>query len=466
MRLFRLIALLLVTTAGSASAQVVATPPPIQRENSSQPATEHQPPPATAQSSSPLLGKWYASFYGFVELDGMQDSTQSFNDLASNQALARPGTFEGQHARNTASVRNTRLGFKLTTPEYHRMQASGILETDFFGNEPSVASSSEGSFFTSPVLRIRHAFLKLQTPYVDLLMGQSWQVFGWQPYFHPNTVDLQGVPGQVYSRTPQIRLSHLFHTTPADVEVAAAAARPVQRDSGVPDGQAGLRVAANDWKGLHTLGGAVTTLDSAMVGVSGVVRRFQLGAPGTTGATANAELSPGINHSATGWGVSVDGFIPIIPASATARGNSLSLNGSWVRGAGVADMYTGLSFGVPSVSAGSNVDPGLVVQQGSGALDAVESRSWLLGAQYYLPGAGNVWVAGNYSRVDFLNYGVILPTSRSKIFKHSDWFDVNVFWDITPAVRLGGEYARFEQTYVDGVNAYDNRWQISGWYLF
>ncbi len=92
---------------------------------------------------------------------------------------------------------------------------------DFLGNQPQssptvvapstgVPTVSEGSYFTSPTFRIRHAALKLATPIVDILAGQYWSLFGWQSMFHPNTVEIQGVPGQIYARTPQIRLSHLF----------------------------------------------------------------------------------------------------------------------------------------------------------------------------------------------------------------------------------------------------------------
>ena len=78
---------------------------------------------------------------------------------------------------------------------------------DFLGNRPgNPPAFGEGSVVTSPTMRVRHAMVKLQTPVVDVLAGQYWQLFGWQSGFHPNTVEIQGVPGQVYSRAPQLRL--------------------------------------------------------------------------------------------------------------------------------------------------------------------------------------------------------------------------------------------------------------------
>jgi hypothetical protein len=460
---------LLLATAGTASAQTQG--PQQEAPPSATIAAASESKALPKQTLQPVTGKWSTEFYGFVEFDGMEDSTQSFNDLAGNGKISRPETFAGDHSRSTTSMRNSRLGWKFSSPEFNGMVAKGLIETDFYGNEPginTISGASEGAFFASPVLRIRHAWLKLENPYVDVLVGQNWQLFGWQPYFHPNTVEVQGVPGQVYSRTPQIRLSHLFKTGVVDVEAAVAASRAVQRDSGVPDGQGGLRILLPGWKGVHTLGGSGTSVDAAAFGVSGVVRKFDLGTPGFVSGTSGptkADASPTVDFDTIGWGYSLDAFIPLIPVTGSDRSNSLSLNGSFARGNGIADMYTGLNFGLSAITAGSSIDPGLVTQNATGQLNDVESRSYIFGAQYYFPGGGNFWVSANYSRVDFINADYLAPGSKS-IFKKSEWADANLFWDVTPAVRFGLEYARFEQTFVDNTKAYNNRWQLSGWYLF
>jgi hypothetical protein len=43
---------------------------------------------------------------------------------------------------------------------------------------------------------------------------------------------------------------------------------------------------------------------------------------------------------------------------------------------------------------------------------------------------------------------------------------VNLFWDITPAVRVGAEYSFFYQQYNDDVEATNHRFQFSAFYLF
>jgi hypothetical protein len=424
-------------------------------------------PAPDATASKPAEEKsWLPTFYGFVELDVIGDSTQSFNDLAGNALIARPGSYAADHGRLTFGARNSRLGFKLAAPAYGEIHASAVLEMDFLGNQPS--GTAESAVFTSPLVRMRHMALKLENPYVDVLLGQSWQLFGWQPYFHPNTVDIQGVPGQVYSRSPQVRLSHRFKGDAVDFELAAAASRPPQRDSLTPDGQAGARLYVNGWKGARTAGSTSTSVDSAAVGVSGVMRRVDVP---EFSATPKADLSK------LGWGVSFDLLMPIVPATAEDRGNALTLSSSFIRGEGISDLFTGLNGGFtafptpaqPAMATATkpypaDIDNGIVMFDKNGNLHTIGWQSFMVGLQYYLPPSGKVWLSANYSRMKSHN-AASLGTAAS-VFDKSQWADVNLFWDAIPQVRFGLEGAWFEQTYADAKKAHDYRVQFSSFYLF
>jgi hypothetical protein len=233
------------------------------------------PPPASAVApkSAGLATTAAADLYGFLEFDAIHDSTQSFNDLAGNGAIARDN-HAASHQTTTFGVRNSRIGFKMKGPDSEDIRTSAIVEMDFFGNQPS--GIAEAALFVNPGFRIRHFALKLETPIVDIMFGQYWQLFGWQSMFHPNTVEIQGMPGQVYSRSPQIRVSRTIKTDDINIEVAVAAVRPARRDSSTPDGQAGLRLVLNQWKGLHTAGSTGTAIDGLSVGVSGVYRHVEV----------------------------------------------------------------------------------------------------------------------------------------------------------------------------------------------
>ncbi len=464
--------------AGSAAA--AAAPPPAEMPAPPPPPTlmtlPAPPPPAppAPPANPPMTSKFAATFYGFVEFDSIYDSTQSFNDLAGNAAIARDGSFGANHHRMIFGVRNSRLGFKLKGPETGDIKSSAIAEMDFLGNQPQGSPSpagspavSEGSFFTSPTFRVRHFALKLETPVVDVLAGQYWQLFGWQSLFHPNTIEMQGVPGQIYSRSPQLRLSHVFKSDPVNVEIAIAASRPPQRDAFVPDGQAGIKLAVNHWKGVHTGGAAGTALDALSVGVSGVARRFVL---------PEFAASPVNTVKNSGWGISADALIPIIPATTVNDGNALTLTGSFVYGKAIADLYTGLTGGASFAALPANamgvvgtypqdIDNGLFAYTADGVLHRITWQSFMVGAQYYFPTPIRMYISANYSHMKSPNIDALGATS-TKLFSKSDWFDGTYSIDATASIRFGLEYAQFRQTYVDNVKAKNHRVQLSAFYIF
>jgi hypothetical protein len=89
-------------------------------------------------------------------------------------------------------------------------------------------------FFTKAALRLRHAYGKIETDVIDVLFGQYYNLFGWQPNFFPATLSFLGTPNMIFGRTPQIRLSKTIKTDPINVEIAGAATRPPQRDASFP----------------------------------------------------------------------------------------------------------------------------------------------------------------------------------------------------------------------------------------
>src|SRR5262249_2622882 len=123
-----------------------------------------------------------------------------------------------------------------------------------------------------------------------------------------------------------------------NVDIAVAAVRPPQRDSTVPDGQAGIKVTLPHLQAWHTGGSTGTALDPAGIGVSVIGRRFSPNPfPG---------MPQGSQVSENGYGVSFDAIVPIVPATKEHHDNALTFTGSFVTGAGIADQYTGLSGGV------------------------------------------------------------------------------------------------------------------------
>jgi hypothetical protein len=425
-----------------------------------------------------VLGKWSTTMYGFAESDYIWDSTRAFNDLAGSALVPRGNTQAGQNGRVQFGIRNSRLGFRLRAPETHGIRASAQIETDFQGTTLPIAnpdpapspvnpSGTESSFFTSPVLRVRHLNVKLETPVVDFLAGQYWTLFGWGSSYQPNTVEIQGVPGEIYARTEQLRISKKLSANPISIELAVAATRPVQRDSTTPDGMAGIKFNVDSWTGLQTTGSTGTQIAPFSIAASGLLRHVSVD---------NFAPSPTSTNDLTLGALAVQGYLPIVPASKDSKDNALSAHGEFSTGYGDADMFTGLSGGIsfpalPANAAGAaqtykaDIDNGIVTYDAKGGLHGIQWTTYMLGAEYYLPGTeGHFWVSGNYSHISSANthyYGSAASTMAA-----TDWFDANLFWDPVNAVRVGAEYANFLTTYVDGQHATNHRMQLSAFFIF
>ena len=139
------------------------------------------------------------------------------------------------------------------------------------------------------------------------------------------------------------------------------------------------------------------------IGISGITRQFKV--------DAFAPPPTQRSNSVSGWGVSIDALIPVIPAvDANDRRNRLTLTGSFVTGSGIADLLTtggGAQFPTlpnsmqqsPPPQYTPDVDNGLVTfDQQTAILHTINWRAFKVGLQYYLPPLnGRLIFAANYT---------------------------------------------------------------------
>jgi len=454
------------------STEPTAAPTPTAPPGTGQPPPPPAPPesakPGPAPSPGQVTSKWTMTIYGFAELDIMRDSTQSFGDSPGNGLIFRPDTSPLQYnkGRTQTTARNSRLGVRMSAPETEGMRASGNIEMDFMGNQPT---ASEGSFVNNGTFRIRAAYAKIESDYVDMLAGQYYALFGHQPFFFPMSIWFFSLPNQVFGRTQQLRFSHTVKTDAVNVDVAVAAVRPPQRDADVPDFQGGVKLGVNAWKGAHTGGSGYAAVDPLSLGVSGSVRHFRINELATAPATT---------HTANGWGVSLDAMIPIIPAASTkAKGNALTVTGSFADGHGIGDLLGEISGGAsfpvaPPTPSGAaptpNIDGGIVQYDAAGRLHTLNWRTFMAGIQYYLPPNGRVTVAANYTQgnSDNITDG-LTGAALTKVIKQSQFVEATILGDITPAVRAGVAWQRLEQTFGDEHhNPRNQRLELSVYFFF
>ena len=146
------------------------------------------------------------------------------------------------------------------------------------------------------------------------------------------------------------------------------------------------------------------------------------------------------------------------------------------RGAGIADLYTGLNFGVsnpalpnpkmasPAPTYTPNIDPGLAMFDAAGQLLAVRSQSYTVGAQYYLPPSGRVFISGAFNDISSAN--AIDFGSHEKTWNDEKWITGSLFVDLTPQIRLGLSESLYDMTFNDNVEAKDYRTQFSAFFIF
>jgi hypothetical protein len=406
--------------------------------------------PSTNPSGSAETGQgWKTRFYGFVELDAIHDSTQSFFEASLNAPVMPRGTYAGDNGRTQFTARNSRIGLMLAAPTYRGMEVSGNINFDFFGSQPSDAT--ENDFYVVGTMRLRHAYLRLRTPVIDVLAGQHPTLFGWGGAgFYPGTVAFLGTVGQVYHHDTQVRLSKTLGQV-FQVETAVAAVRPAQRDSEVPDLEAGIRLAHTGRLSRTVQGNDRPEIVPVSLGVSGLWRHF---------AVSDYREVPRRPRKATGWGAAANAIVPVLAASdASDFTNCLTLTGEVSMGSGVADRYSALTGGAMFPALGNpqglaipplfiqNIDSGLVTYDAEENLKTINWRALVLGAQYYLPiSVVRIWVTGLYARVESDNLKELTPlTNQGGIFTKAQYMDGSVFVGITPDLHIGASFQVTEQ---------------------
>lgn len=457
--------------APDASAEEAPRPAPApEGEPKAEPATTAQPaaPAKEPEGLTVSVHDWTVGLYGYAALNVMHDSTQSFGTASGNAMLSRVGTFKGNNNQLQFTARDSRFGLRIGAPATSWVKASATIEADFGSVQPTEVNE-QTAYITNP-LRMRHYYLKAETPVVDVLAGQYHDLFGWGGKgFYPSTLAFLGVTGEIYHRQPQFRLSKTLSSRAVDFEIAAAAVRPVQRAAGLPDAEAGLRLAINPWTGIGQQGYGQPTLSPLEIGVSGIGRRFEV---------AQFVEFPGGSNTVHGWGVAVNAFIPVIPAkSVSDRGNALSLTGEFSNGSGIADMYNsdltggalfptlpnpqnrGVDPANPPPIYVPNIDSGIVTYDGDGKVRPIKWQGFLVGLQYYLPiASGKVWVSGNYSHLKSSNIVKLTPIAgQSAVYKEAQYVDGSLFVALSSALQIGYSFQMVEQTFGDGVKAKNYR---------
>ena len=179
-------------------------------------------PPAELPSLSPpfiwrFQGGTTLRLYGRIEFLTSYDTTVPY--LGDLWAYVPPaGTFNGDNGSFSMSVRGTIVGVHLMVPGVAPGWAfNSRVEIDFSGGFLTGAMSAY-----SPLVRLRHAWVSMDSEHVSILAGQGYGIFN--PLFPDEGTWLAlGTAGNPYIRAPQLRLTLMWD--PMKVELSAT--RPI-----------------------------------------------------------------------------------------------------------------------------------------------------------------------------------------------------------------------------------------------
>ena len=433
---------------------------------------------------------------GFGEFDFINDSTQSFQELVGNRPVLHSNTVSGANGQTFFSPRNSRIILDVRAPERNGIKSRLFFSMDFLGNQPAIGTSTVNEFsqMTGPDARIFQFFFVAETPVVDVKVGQDWSRFGFMSLYSRGQVSTAVTPANMFNRwiqasvSKEIRMTESLLLTPVfSVE------RPPQANGTMPSFVAGVQIAHNGLKAPYNGAQAAdTSLRSLSLQVSGVGRRLEANSGGPTDA-AGGQPSLSSQTYVTGWGVSTSLFLPILPSKNGEIGNTAHIVMEGVTGAGIADFFNGLSWGVCTPVCGfsatnsgfggptfgqTNIDYGLAaVSSQTGKFEAIRTTSMMVHATYYLPDDGKTWVGGGYGTVYSSNAAqmtcITSPAAcggatrtLNSIYDRESTYYGYLYHDFTQEIRIGLETNFTRTSYADNSYAENRRVMTSLYYRF
>ncbi len=161
---------------------------------------------------SGLSGR-FLKFSGFIKYDIFYDTRQTVHAREALVTLYPANTFLDANRRDINARSNmnmlgihSRLRSEIKGPSFLSANSSGLIEVDFYGNENKYFSDLNG-------VRLFNAYMKLNWPATELMIGQDWHPMSIR-FFFPGVVAFSaGAPFHPMSRNPQVRVTHLFGNT-------------------------------------------------------------------------------------------------------------------------------------------------------------------------------------------------------------------------------------------------------------
>jgi hypothetical protein len=362
--------------------------------------------------------------YGTVYFNAFGNSGATNN--ADVPLFATPTGSTGGNV--SATARQTRLGLKIEGPNVGEAKTSGLIEVDFYGGFPSIGT---GEHFS--VLRVRHAYGRLDWKTFSLEAGQDWMLFAPTNPTSLASVSIPGfaASGNPWARLPQIRAEKrwfdgaltlqgaMLAPNIGDYPGGAVATAPfvLQPLPGAGSGdvarmpffQSRLVVSQKDWLGTKKAGS---------IGISGHYGRARV--------TNRNEVES--------TGVALDWSIPVI--------TRLTWAGEAFFGRNLAGFQGGIFQNV-NLNFARRVGNTLV----AGGPRSIGTRGGWTQIGFMPPGQNSLTIYGGYGLDDPRDEDLISLVANPTARIRNQTFLGSFIHKLSPQVSWGLEYRRLETTY-------------------
>ncbi len=381
--------------------------------------------PAVAHAGS-ATSRWDMTLGGFVKFDLVWADKGVGVDNRLAPAESKGNTDVAQDSTNnlTWAGGETRLNWAIKGPDAWNAKTSAFIEGEFRGR----GGKTEYGLF-----QMRHAYFQLIWPRTSLLIGQTWEAWGLMPaHCSLAFAELNFKKG---IRQPQIRLTHDLSK---NFQVKFAVQSPYNT---LDNGNVSANQSANSLVPDTSLDIAYGSDALGKIGPFGL----KIGLAGFFGkdkylynaATSGVDYR---NSTVNKYALACYWYVPIIPEKKGNLKGSLSFAGQ---------LYSGRGLGLyaPGYAASAYNRPGDAILTTGSTTSTAD-----VNAAYYSATGG--WAQLTYYFTDKLFTNIIYAgqnNNASEAFvaaqtvggtavKRINEVNVNLLYDVNPAVRLGLEY--------------------------
>jgi hypothetical protein len=407
--------------------------------------------PAASFAGS-ATSRWDLTIGGFVKVDAGYASQAASGGPSGIDAYFpdRHNANGNQNVSNAAgsfsmATGQTVLSFLIKGPDTWGAKTSAFVQGSFIG-QPTNDGAAGTRYGT---LTLSHAYMDFTWAGTKLIVGQNWQLWGFQPSY--NFLGLFDLLMAGRGNTiPQISVTRNFTK---EFYGSFGIQEPYNFRDQI-GGSANLGQAENPQVGVgaNTTAGANTSTNRVASQLPDFVAEFgykseacgrigpnvmQFAAGGFWGQDTIIYIDPlgAQNHYSTGhvdrWGAAFKAFIPIIPEKNLNKAGALSFSGSVFTGQNLANWFLAARNIIAPIPYDQDLSKGVhyttPVTTGGWA-----QLSYYLTDKVYLNG-----LVGYNRNFESSMYKLIYP---NQINQWQQWI-VNLIYDVNPAVRFGVEYS-------------------------